>query len=1538
MRRFWGTAMVFAVMLTWTLQVQAQRMQQKLGRGVVAVKRGGTSRTTDGGSGALVSWRKLAQESEGTTYNLYQRAQGATGYSKVNTQPISKTNYATTLQPGTEYAVTAITDGVEGEMSAPFLYKTRKWDNVWFDFDFDNSVIKRNDYRTKFVWPMDTDGDGEVDAMLVDRIYAGAVEIDADAGGVNAGEMTATTDKLQAYRLDGTLLWTIDMGPNCPICGGSNDKVVAYDINCDGRCEVIIKSSDGTRFWDSGSNTFGRYAKGSSTADTDGDGIVDYRAQGKRNPPYYVSVVNAATGEEIDCSELRYDLVRTPGGQGYADQYSRDNRADYKDDNYGTEYAFLTGKFCICYFDGVHPSLGIEAYNRQTNGTHYYYVFAWGYDWQQGKPSKWHNYYVWSRNDKRPWPAEAHMLRVGDTDGDGIDELLDGGFGVNPTKGMTFSAGVGHGDRYIYSDIDPDRPGMECFFIQQTSLLGQVLYDAATGEHLKEWYLPSLYDVGRGACMDIDPAHKGYEMYSFADDFIYDCKGEKTGKTRSGYGISTTFEGFWWDGNLLREELSSPGGSGYGTNLMVTTVLGKSRLIEFSRESDWGAMGATGTRPAFMGDIIGDWREEVILAKQNADSSTGLVGYSTNLPTNHSIYCLQQDPHYRGDCTTRGYYQHPNTSFYLGEGMPTPPLPPVMLTALRWKGGQWQNGFTSFDQTAALPYADGKSLIFDISGDNSTPVAIDSPVAPGAVYLMSPKGHDYVFEGKGGFTGEMSLTKSMLGTVTFNQDLTYSGKTIISEGTLKVNGKISGPVELRAKGTLAGNATVAGGIHFESALNYEGCRLLPEGADGCITFEGNLTLPGDVYIEVVCAEGRCGHIKVNGDLTLTSRNTITCAGENLTAGRYMIAECTGTLTADPELLSMRGLEGINYDIVSENNRLWIVIHETRTPAEEILWTGAENGTWDYKTQNFSLKETPTAFVTDDQVVFDAGASNTNVVVNDKIQPESITVNGGQYTFSGNGAIIGNGSLTVNPGATVNMRIKYNEFTGPVNINKGTLSVVNFYDGGQRSAIGASGAEEGNLNLNGGTLALTQDNMATDHIINVTDTAVIRVIQPSSALSLKGQVKGSGYLVKEGLGQLNFNYGGANTFTGIIVKQGVVAQGAWNATFGKSGGPMVLAGGRVNLLDVNNSSTRPIFNHVTTVVEGTSSTVQGTTRGAINGSFRGKGNLTIISSGVRNDIGANFSLFEGQLTAEGGNFRLMDNVTDMQKTRLVMAAGNYIGHYASNGSGLRAVTTKIGSLASPANATTATLGHTQDSYEIGYLGESTSFYGKLAASRITKVGEGTLTLCTAGSTSPVSINGGTLELNNTGTAQVVSGLITVRQGGTLTGNGACGNVTVQKGGTLAAGVGGKTGVLRVKGNVSLLQGATTRIKADLSGNDAIDVSGTVTHNQDTLEIVVAEGRRLEVGDELTLFTGFSKASGDVIVKCDGYLFDTSTLNTDGRIRVAGTSGIRMIASDDERVDIYTTAGILIRRQQPYGRALKTLRPGVYIIKGRKVVVE
>ena len=1512
-------AVVFLLFVLGCMAVCAQRLLQPLDRGVVAVYRsGGRSVTSSGGTGYLVSWRKLAQEPEGTTYNVYCRPAGASEFTKMNTTPLKVTNYKpASLTQNAEYAVTAITPGgVEGAMSKPFLYKTQPWPNVWLNINFDNTVLPRNDYRTKYCWPMDTDGDGEYDALVVDRLYAGGVSDDAE----NTENTAATTHKIQAYRFTGELLWTVDMGPNVNICGGQNDMVVAWDINCDGRCEVMVRSSDGTRFWDKANNTWGKYAMGSDVADVDGDGIVDYRTQAVRNRPFYISVIDGLTGEEIAASELKYDEV-TDG----SDHYTRTSRPNYMSDGYSA----MDGHFAICYLDGIHPSLVMECLDRDNNKTHHNYVFTWDYDWSSGHPTNWHHSHTWSRNDKTPWPAEFHQLRVADVDGDGTDEMIQGGYSVNPLTGWFASPGIGHGDRFILSDIDPDRPGLEVYAIQQSSLLGQLLYDARTAERIKEWHLPSVYDVGRGTCLDMDASHKGYEILSYVDDYVYDCKGERTGQTRTG----SMFEGCWWDGDLLREWLNSPGGSGWGTNLMVSKVLGD-RLAEFSQESNWAAHAATGTRPAFMGDIMGDWREEVILAKQNAESCTGLVGYTTAMPTNYSIYCLQQDPHYRGDCTTRGYYQHPNTGFYLGGDMPMPPLPPVFQTDLRWKRGSaskigsgvnLDDGFMTFDMTGAAPYADGKSILFDIYGDNSSRIGVDKPMNAPVIYLMTPRGHDYelVSQHLGGTngiltTGSGSLIKSMQGKAFLAGWVRHTGPTIISEGTLQVNGDIAGPVELRARGTLSGTVTLKDTITFEGALNHEGCRLMPgdgELPEGEIHSLKSVTLPGNVYLEVTAglignSQGTwpvCSKLHVEGDLTFEGTNYITVNQQNRDEAEYVIASCTGMMTCDPTKLKTRGLEGINYDLVVKDSKLVLVIHGGRAPQQDVVWYGYENNVWDYKSQNFDINGS-TAFVAGDAVVFNEKSWQKNITVNEMMVTGGVTFDSGTYTLSGEGGISGEGGVTVNRDANVTLNMKYSDYTGKTIVNGGTLTVPNFFDGGNKSALGAATAAKDNLQLNGGTLVLSKENMGTDRQVTVTDTATIRITQSNSSLSLKGAVSGSGYLIKEGAGQLNFTYGGANNFAGLIVKKGVVAQGAWNATFGRSGSPMLLAGGEVRQLDVNSTSTVPVFNHVVTVAEGTTNKIVGSSRGKLNGSVKGKGALTIVSKYVRCDIGLDFKDYEGTLTASGSQWRLMSNVTDMSKATLKVDAATNIAHYSGGSGNQQSATLKIGAI--EGTATDGVL-EGQTTYRIGYLGKDMTFSGLFkSTSVVTKEGRGRLTLKSAGSTSPFAVNGGTLELSNTSSTAVTTGQITVNSTAVITGS-----ATVQ--------------------NLSLKAGATTRCQLSSYDNSCLTVKGNLKHDGDTILVVVPTTRQLQIGSEITVYKVSGSHTGNFIVKVDdggvGYEFDSSTLLTDGTLRVTAITSIDgTVIADDDLVDVYTPSGICLYVGKPYVAARALLRPGTYII--------
>jgi hypothetical protein len=274
---------------------------------------------------------------------------------------------------------------------------------------------------------------------------------------------------------------------------------------------------------------------------------------------------------------------------------------------------------------------------------------------------------------------------------------------------------------------------------------------------------------------------------------------------------------------------------------------------------------------------------------------------------------------------------------------------------------------------------------------------------------MNPRGHDYEIMAKDYHStsltaGTGSLVKSMLGRVFVAGRLEHTGPTIISEGTLQVNGDITGPVELRARGTLSGIVGLKDTIIFEGALNQEGCRLMPgyddeEYIEGVIVSEKSMVLPGNVCLEVtagmICTTNAdctpsCGSLYVKGDLTFRNANFINVNLLHVGEVSYVIAECTGTLTCDVAKLKMRGLEGVNYDVVVEDGkRLVLKIHKTRAPQADVTWTGSESRVWDYKAMNFKTTDA-TSFVAGDAVVFNDKAEQKNVTVNDMVVTSGVT--------------------------------------------------------------------------------------------------------------------------------------------------------------------------------------------------------------------------------------------------------------------------------------------------------------------------------------------------------------------------------------------------------------------------------------------------------------------------------------------------------------------------------------------------------------------
>ncbi|MFT4175259.1 MAG: carbohydrate-binding protein [Luteolibacter sp.] len=578
---------------------------EKLDRGVIAIR--------SSSSAALVSWRVLGLDAASTTFNLYRSTNGGTA-TKLNATPLTVSNYSDTTAATANaytYYIRPVIGGVEQAASISFTLAANLPVQYCHRIPLQGAATG---YSTQFVWPGDLDGDGEYD-FVIDRL--------PDDGNNN--------QLIEAYTSKGQKLWTIDMGPgsrrppgveNQPaeIDVGHWDGVTVYDLDGDGRAEVILKVADGVVFG--------------------GGGVVS----GLGTNVQAISVVSGMTGIE---------RARTPVPTTYLANGA------------------MGAHMGIAYLNGTTPSLVVKMKNRQPNG--FFNLVALAYDFAANNTitKKWE----WHRGTQDL--ADNHQIRIFDVDQNGTDEFIDGGYCLNANGTLRYKVGLNnpnvvHGDRFAIGDFNPGRPGLEAMNIQQNNPnnLLYLLYDASTGATIHSHYSATPEDTARGLAADLDPNYPGYEYWSFHGLHRVD-----TGAVVSTLTPYPNFR-IWWDGDVLSEALNAGKVEKY---LYASSPPGLSRLFTVTSAANGGVQGTVGARgaPMFYGDIMGDWREEII--SFNADWNE-LIICSTPLPTTTRLYTLAHNPAYRASMTTKGYMQSHYVDYYLGNGMSTPPAPNITYT------------------------------------------------------------------------------------------------------------------------------------------------------------------------------------------------------------------------------------------------------------------------------------------------------------------------------------------------------------------------------------------------------------------------------------------------------------------------------------------------------------------------------------------------------------------------------------------------------------------------------------------------------------------------------------------------------------------------------------------------------------------------------------------------------------------------------------------------------------------------------------------
>lgn len=613
---------------------------EQLNRGVVAFRSEGK---------VIVSWRILTTDAVSQPFDIYRNG------TKLNKRPIKRggsffiDNDPIPIEAtyevrggGINGSYTLMPDAPEG-----YLPVTLQKPADGMTPDGQTYTYSANDASVA-----DVDGDGQYEILL---LWSPSNAHD------NAHDGFTGPTLFDCYTLEGRQLWRIDLGKNIR-SGAHYVPFIFYDLDGDGKAELIVKTSDGTR------DGLGRII---------GDSLADYRHRPQpadsaliptpqREWSKYNRKGRPKTGRILTGAEY-ITVFNGLTGEGMDTKPYLPERGELK--LWGDDYANRSDRMlaAVGYLDGVHASaIFCRGYYTRT------VLAAWDWDGHELK-----SHWVFDTNlpgtgkDGKPHSTYAgqgnHNLRVADVDGDGCDEITYGSMCVDHDGIGLYNTGMGHGDALHLMAFDPNSRELQVWDCHENRRDGSDFRNARTGEII--FQVPSKSDVGRAMAADIDPTNPGLEMWSTDSHGIRNIKGEvlfsaqdpddpqhqQHLKLGDRY-LSVNF-GIWWDGDLLRELLDRGAVSKYDWKQHAIIDLIQFPGIVFNN--------GTKSNPCLSADILGDWREEVIA--RTPDSSELRI-FISPIPTDYRINCLMQDIPYRLSTAAQnvGYNQPSEPGFYLG--------------------------------------------------------------------------------------------------------------------------------------------------------------------------------------------------------------------------------------------------------------------------------------------------------------------------------------------------------------------------------------------------------------------------------------------------------------------------------------------------------------------------------------------------------------------------------------------------------------------------------------------------------------------------------------------------------------------------------------------------------------------------------------------------------------------------------------------------------------------------------------------------------
>ena len=926
--------LALSILAAFSLSANAQRMTDYLDRGLVAVPTGSTggSSTTN-----LLTWRRLADEYFDVTYNVYK--DGTKVASNLN-----NTNYTASGGLTSSYQVAAVVNGVEQAKCtavtpwAQYVYKlTVRCATGYLDVPlakvYDrNGTDKTANYSPNDAEFADLDGDGQLEMIIkrLNTIDAGTTDENGNSKYLYEASSTQFA-VIDAYDINwqtgaATLLWRIDCGPNMVSLNSTEINIIAYDWDQDGKAEVVLRGADNMVVYGSDGKTR-LFTVGSTSVNTRNEFANNTGSQWcwTHSGSEYLIYMNGLTG-------AKYSVVDYPLARGTANDWG---------DNYGHRSSKYF--FGAPYLDGRTPSLflgrGIYTQHKMiamdlNKSTH-----TWSTRW------------TWNcNNSNSPWYGNGyHNFIVADVDEDGRDEIVYGSMVIDDNgKGLS-TTGYQHGDAQHVSDFNPYRKGLEFFgCLEDGPYYGCNYRDATTSEVLFKH--ESGADDGRALMGNFINTYPGSIGRSVGSAMISSVTAAANGLDSYIAWGDLNFR-IYWDGDLCSEILNSPGTA----KEAKVEKPGTGRLFT---SSGCNMNNDSKNNACFQGDLIGDWREEMVLR-----CGTNVRIYTSGMGSDFSLPSLWFDHQYRQAMVWQmmAYNQPPHLSYFLGEmeGYTTAPPP-----------------YTNYNRTELSNNAtitrstDGKQLLMaqtgnmsvnvndsinpwvlidnapswvqgtDQNGTSGTKVKTNGKVGVTNLPAINRTYYTHTISGNGYFAGGMNLVKQGDGTLVLNPVVhTYTGKTQVWAGTLQFNGTLeSSPVWLNRFTTLISN----GGNFFNGIEALYASTIIPGGENnkGSVTTT-DLTLNYGARLLIdIYSDGTCDNVNVNkltvgtktGDVWknygpdyLAPAIQFVPSG-TLPDGLYLLGKLT-TLSGSLNDIIVEGLDGYDYSLINTDGNWYVKIGE-----------------------------------------------------------------------------------------------------------------------------------------------------------------------------------------------------------------------------------------------------------------------------------------------------------------------------------------------------------------------------------------------------------------------------------------------------------------------------------------------------------------------------------------------------------------------------------------------------------------------------------